>query len=104
MMIVDPKHTNNAKGAWSRFLALCDRLIGRAGMIPFLTGGGMYLGGLARVGQHFLSAAICALVLACASYFVVRIGRSNRHHAFNVGLFVLFFGGFGFGIGILSPY
>ena len=104
MTMADPRQADMGKGVWSKFLGLCDRLIGRPGMVPFLAGGGIYLGGLAQMGKYFLSVAICTLVLACASYFVVRIGRSNRRHAFNVALFVLFFGGFGFGIGFLSPY
>jgi len=92
------------KRIWSEFLALCERLIGRPGMVPLLTAGGFYLGGIVRMGQYLVGVAICVLIVACASYFILRIGKSNTRHALNVALFVLFFGGFGFGIGYLSPF
>ena len=103
-VMITQRQDGIGKRIWSEFLALYERLIGRPGMVPLLMAGGFYLGGIVRMGQYLVGVAICALIVACANYFILRIGKSDTRHAFNVALFVLFFGGFGFGIGYLSPF
>jgi hypothetical protein len=101
-MMITHRNLSIAKAIWRDFLALCERLVGSAGMMPFWVVVGIVIGGAIRAGHYALSAFICATSVAAAGYFVARIGRSNVRHAISVSFFLLFFGGFGFAIGVLS--
>ena len=101
-MMSTQRNLSIAKAIWRDFLALCERLICSAEMMPFRVVVGISIGGAMRAGRYALSALICATSVAAVGYFVARIGRSNVRHAISVSFFLLFFGGFGFAIGVLS--
>ncbi len=101
-MMSTQRNLNIAKSIWHDFLALCELMISSAGMMPLWVVIGISFGSAIRSRRYELSAFICVASAAVAGYFVARIGSSNVRQAISISLFLLFFGGFGFAIGVLS--
>lgn len=72
-MMSTQRNLSIAKAIWRDFLALCERLICSAGMMPFRVIVGISIGGAMRAGRYALSALICATSVAAVGYFVAKV-------------------------------